>query len=284
MTVPGGDGAPLLLSDATARDLLARLGRGETLLHASPDLGAGAAPVQLDFAADEPWPSLSRAELARLAGTRERVFAFSARGVRAIEIAGPPFVKLVPTSGAPTLQIDGIKMHRTEGIDPLEDAERKLDGVVRRGDRVLDTCGGLGYGAVRAAVRGAAFVLSSERSSAVLALARENPWSAPWFRGGPLAVVRADAAELVETLPAACFDAILHDPPRFPLAGELYGDRFYAALRRLLRRRGRLFHYVGKPDSGYGARLFPSVERRLAAAGFTVRRAPERYGLTAVAC
>lgn len=276
-------GATLYLSDAEARRIAGLLGRGQMRIDLSPDLGLSGRTVTLDFAAGPPLPGLTRERIDDLAGLRERVFAFGPDGARALETAGPPYVKLVPTSGAPTMQIDGVKMHRTEGIDPIADTMRKLAGIVRRSDRVLDTCAGLGYTAIRAAALGARFVVSIERSPAVLAIARENPWSAAWFSDPAILRVRGDSAELAELFPDRSFDAVIHDPPRFSLAGELYSDRLYRALRRILSPRGRLFHYVGKPDSGYGARLFPSIERRLKEAGFAVKMVPDLFGFTATA-
>ena len=41
---------------------------------------------------------------------------------------------------------------------------------------------------------------------------------------------------------------ILHDPPRFGIAGELYSQSFYDQLARVLERKGRLFHYTGTPN------------------------------------
>lgn len=281
MSAPG---APLLLSDAEARRIVALLERGETKIEVPADLGFSRATAALDFAADAPFPGLTRERLAHLASLRERVFAFGPGAeARAVETAGPPYVKLVPTAGAPTMQIDGVKMHRTEGIDPIADTERKLARIVRRADRVLDTCAGLGYTAIRAALLGARFVLSIERSGEVLQIARHNPWSAAWFAHPAILRVRGDAAELAELLPDRAFDAVIHDPPRFSLAGELYSDRFYRTLARILAPRGRLFHYVGKPDSAYGARLFPSIERRLSQAGFAVKLDRDNYGFTATA-
>jgi hypothetical protein len=43
------------------------------------------------------------------------------------------------------------------------------------------------------------------------------------------------AVDLVETFPDASFDRILHDPPTFTLAGDLYSLEFYSQLSRLLK-------------------------------------------------
>jgi predicted methyltransferase len=65
-------------------------------------------------------------------------------------------------------------------------------------------------------------------------------------------------------------DAVLHDPPRFGIAGELYSQAFYDQLARVLRRKGRLFHYTGAPNRLTTGRDVPAeVARRLQRAGFT---------------
>ena len=80
----------------------------------------------------------------------------------------------------------------------------------------------------------------------------------------------------------AAFDRILHDPPVLELAGDLYGGAFYQQLRRVLAPRGRLFHYVGNPDSPSGSRVSRGVVRRLEEAGFQdVRLQPDAFGISA---
>ena len=61
-----------------------------------------------------------------------------------------------------------------------------------------------------------------------------------------MTLVRGDVA--VDRLAAgSAFDAVLHDPPRFGIAGELYSQAFYDHLARVLKPRGVLFHYTGTP-------------------------------------
>ena len=52
---------------------------------------------------------------------------------------------------APVLEISGVKMHISKGINPFESAAQMAAQAVKAGDRVLDTCGGLGYAAIAAA-------------------------------------------------------------------------------------------------------------------------------------
>jgi hypothetical protein len=178
-------------------------------------------------------------------------------------------IKLVPTEwGAPTFEIDGIKMLPTAGISPYEDARRKVELVRPRGSTVLDTCGGLGYFAAWCMRSKAARVLSYEKNPDVLWLRSLNPWSpAP---DEVLSLTQGDIVREIERLSDASFDAILHDPPRFGIAGELYSQSFYDQLARVLERRGRLFHYTGTPNRLTTGRDVPrEVSRRLANAGFS---------------
>ena len=79
----------------------------------------------------------------------------------------------------------------------------------------------------------------------------------------------------------AAYDAALHDPPRFGIAGELYSRDFYDQLARVLRRGARLFHYTGSPNRLTSGRDVPrEVARRLQAAGF--RAEPALDGVLAV--
>lgn len=182
-------------------------------------------------------------------------------------------IKLVPTEwGAPTFEIDGIKMLPTAKTSPIDDARRKVALVQPRGKAVLDTCGGLGYFASCCLEAGAASIRSFEKNESVLWLRTLNPWSpdpdAP-EHGGRLQLTHGDISKEIVALPDASFDALLHDPPRFGIAGELYSQVFYDHLARVLRRGGRLFHYTGMPNRLTSGRDVPrEVTRRLEKAGF----------------
>jgi predicted methyltransferase len=177
-------------------------------------------------------------------------------------------VKLVPTKwGPPTFEIDGIKMLPTEHVSPYADAERKVGLIRPKGKSILDACGGLGYFAACCLAAGAERVLSFEKNADVLWLRSLNPWSPE--AGGALTLTHGDIVEEIARMPDASFDAILHDPPRFGIAGELYSQAFYDQLARVLKRKGRLFHYTGTPNKLTTGRDVPNeVARRLRRAGF----------------
>lgn len=192
-------------------------------------------------------------------------------------------IKLVPTEwGAPTFEIDGIKMLPTAQESPFEDARRKVALVEPRGKWVLDTCGGLGYFAACCLEAGVARVHSFEKNADVLWLRTLNPWSpdpdevdpdAP-ASGGRLQLEHADVSEAITQIADASVDALLHDPPRFGIAGELYSRAFYDQLARVLRRGGRLFHYTGSPNKLTSGRDVPrEVAKRLEQAGFKAQLA-----------
>jgi len=180
-------------------------------------------------------------------------------------------IKLVPTQwGAPTFEIDGIKMLPTAHVSPYADAETKVRLIEPRGKRILDTCGGLGYFAAWCLEGGAREIASFEKSADVLWLRSLNPWSPR--AAAELALAHADVLAEIAKLPPDSFDAALHDPPRFGIAGELYSQAFYGALARALRRGAPLFHYTGAPNKLTSGRdLAGEVEQRLRIAGFSTR-------------
>ncbi|HUF81794.1 MAG TPA: hypothetical protein VMN03_11700 [Burkholderiales bacterium] len=177
-------------------------------------------------------------------------------------------VKLVPTKwGPPTFEIDGIKMLPTEHVSPYADAERKVGLIQPRGKTILDTCGGLGYTAAACLKSGAKRILSYEKNEDVIWLRSLNPWSPE--AGGALTLTHGDIVEEIVKMPDVSVDAVLHDPPRFGIAGELYSQKFYDQLARVLGKRGKLFHYTGSPNKLTTGRDVPSeVAKRLRKAGF----------------
>lgn len=199
------------------------------------------------------------------------IYCHTADGWEPIARFGPPLVKLVATEwGAPTFEIDGIKMLPTAKVSPWDDAVRKVSLVQPAGREVLDTCGGLGYFAAACLAAGARRIVSFEKNPDVFWLRSLNPWSP--VAGGALDLRQGDVAEAIASLPTAGFGALLHDPPRFGIAGELYSQAFYDELARVLVRGGRLFHYTGTPNKLTSGRDVPNeVAKRLQRAGFTTR-------------
>jgi predicted methyltransferase len=191
------------------------------------------------------------------------------------------FYSLMPTSGAPTLLISGIPMHRIKGTDPHRDTLTKIRATSPDGGPLLDTATGLGYTAIQAA-KTAARVVTIELDPEVLAVARLNPWSRSLFDNPRIEQIVGDTLDELPTFADGAFSRIIHDPPTFSLAGELYSAACYRQLFRVLKRGGRLFHYIGDLESKSGHGVMKGAIRRLQEAGFErIVRRPEAFGLLA---
>ncbi|NPA26924.1 MAG: methyltransferase domain-containing protein [Chloroflexi bacterium] len=274
-----------VLSHYEAKALLEARQRGRTSATTSPDLNRTQVSVQLR-ADGVHWPTGQVTPWAHLEAVAEHpnaVFQMTEQGPEPIRAYSPlteRLVALYPTGRAPTVLLSGIPMHRVQNTDPWRDTQAKVRALRPRG-RVLDTCMGLGYSALQSAAT-ADEVLTVEIDPAVLDVARRNPWSQPVFQHPRVRIVQADIASLLPTLPSGYFSAILHDPPQFALAGELYGHEFYEQLFRVLKPGGRLFHYVGSPSTRMGRNMTRGVVRRLQEVGFErVRPVPQGFGVLA---
>jgi len=189
---------------------------------------------------------------------------------------------LFPTLSAPTMLVSGITMHRIVDCDPHQDTLNKIkafDGPPT--GNVLDTTMGLGYTAIQAA-RTAASVTTIEIDPAVVEICRLNPWSQGLFDQDTIKRHLGHAWDIIETFKDGSFSAITHDPPMFNMAGELYSLEFYKELYRVLGQRGKLFHYIGNPNSKSGARVTRGVIKRLKEAGFSkVTKKEQAFGVLA---
>ncbi|GAB4516072.1 MAG: methyltransferase domain-containing protein [Anaerolineae bacterium] len=189
---------------------------------------------------------------------------------------------LMPTSGAPTLLLAGFPMHRIKNTDPAKDTRSKIKALGHVSGRVLDTNTGLGYTAI-ALSEHAAHVTTIELDPGVLEIARQNPWSAKLFDNPRITQIIGDSYEEIAAFEDGAFDALLHDPPTLELAGDLYSGVFYREVYRVLRRGGRLFHYIGDPRSVHGARVTKGVIRRLGEVGFQrVQSRADAFGVAAI--
>ena len=260
--------------------MLAAASQGATALDCSLDLDRSMTTVTLD-ATGWQW---RQQRYPFLDGCKDRtIYHWITETFEPVARYSQSLIKLVPTQwGAPTFEIDGIKMLPTAQVSPYEDARRKVALIEPRGKRVLDTCGGLGYFAAACLQSGAARIESYEKNPDVIWLRSLNPWS-PQAADDPddrLTLHNGDIDVEIAIIADDSVDAVLHDPPRFGIAGELYSQRFYDHLARVLKRNGLLFHYTGTPNRLTSGRDVPAeVTKRLQTAGFSVR--PNGDGLLA---
>lgn len=259
-----------LLTHETGAALLAARDSGASTWIGSLDLGRSNDEMRLSAddweyrGARYPWPGKLK---------ERTIHWWDGDEFAAVSRYAGKLIKLVPTEwDVPTFEIDGIKMLPSAKESPLDDARRKVSLIQPAGKTVLDTCGGLGYFATCSLDAGVARMQSFEKNEDVLWLRTINPWSPDpdaAENGGRLQLTHGDVSVAIAQLPDASFDAALHDPPRFGIAGELYSQMFYNALARVLRRGGRLFHYTGSPNKLTSGRDVPrEVQKRLEKAGF----------------
>jgi hypothetical protein len=270
---------PPLITPRTAKKIL----RGEDKI--SLDLGKTKTEIEIkreEVILSDKF-SITFEDLRKISNRDNIVFFVEESGVFSVAISGRHFYKLVPTEGAPTIEIDGIRMHRSKYVKPERDTESKLEVLDLNYGRVLDTCTGLGYTATHSLERGAEFVITIELDVNVLKIAKMNPWSKTLFTSSYIHKLLGDSYFLINTFPPNFFDYIIHDPPRFSLAGELYSGQFYAFLYRILKARGKLFHYTGEPGSRYRKiNIRRGVIQRLRRAGFkSLKYYPDALGVTA---
>ena len=260
-----------LLTSSVHDSLMAARRAGETTADCSLDLGHSTtrvlvSPAEWIFAGRQ-YPYLDVCK-------QRTIYYWTATRFEPIARFGNSLIKLIPTQwGVPTFEIDGIKMLASARISPWADADRKVKLIQPRGKIILDTCGGLGYFAACCLDEQSTHVHSYEKNPDVIWLRSLNPWSPDNLEGRATAAAmtlrNGDVTEYIAGHPSGFFDAILHDPPRFGIAGELYSQVFYEQLARVLKRKGKMFHYTGTPNKFARGRDLPNeVATRLRRAGF----------------
>ncbi len=263
-----------LLTASTISAILAAARAGSPSATVTLDLWMSAEEVRLS--GDSALLRGREVRLGELASALERmdetdVLALEGDSLRKVQLFSGSFYKLRNVEGgAPTLEIDGIHMHRISGTTPWEDSASKVRAArVGPGSVVLDTATGLGYTAIHSLRAGARRVVSVEVDPNVLEIASVNPWS--WdLASDRVELVLGDVTEVVGELPDSTFTHVIHDPPRFALSPEMYSEGLYRELLRVLSPGGILIHYTGEPGRARGRHLPGATASRLRSAGFEV--------------
>lgn len=275
---------PIVLSYIQAEPLLKAKQQGITFVEISPDLGLTKiiVPLTPEGIAFPNGEHLDWRSIEKISKSEVNCFILEDNTIRPIQVFSEytnRVCSLMPTKGAPSMLIAGFVMHRIKDIDPMQDTLRKIAAISPIVGRVLDTATGLGYTAIEAA-KTADEVVTIELDPGAQQIARLNPWSQALFQSPKIRQIMGDAYEVVQTFEDGSFSRIIHDPPTFSLAGELYSGVFYQQLFRMLKRGGRLYHYIGDPNSKASGGITKGALKRLKEAGFArVVRKPEAYGV-----
>ncbi len=278
---------PVILSYVQAEVLLAAKRQEQASIKVSPDLGISTVTVQVSqegvlFPSGE---RVSWLQVEKIKKADVNCFMVEPDGdVRPIQVFSDTtncMCSLLPTKRTPSMLIAGFTMHRIVDIDPMQDTLKKIATLTPITGRVLDTATGLGYTAIEAAKK-AEQVVTIELDPGAQEIAQLNPWSRDLFNNPKIQQILGDAYEVVPTFENDSFSAILHDPPVFSLAGELYSGVFYKELYRILKRGGKLFHYIGNLESKSSGTVVRGALRRLQESGFKrVVKRPEAFGVVA---
>jgi predicted methyltransferase len=274
---------PVVLSHVQAKPLLDARQNDQPTATTSTDLGLTTVEVQIEAGGVilPDGEQLAWSQIEEIAGSETGSFMLQEGSPEKIQtfsdVTNRP-CSLYPTVGAPTLLLAGFPMHRVKDTDPYRDTQSKIKAVAPVVGRVLDTTTGLGYTAIQASDTADEVI---ELDPAVLEIARLNPWSRALFNRPNITQMVGDSFEVIETFEDHTFTRIIHDPPTFSLAGELYSEAFYGQLFRVLKRGGRMFHYIGDLDSQHGRRVSKGAIQRLKVVGFRVRPYPRAFGVVA---
>ena len=276
----------LVLSHFQVKPILKARRDGESAVVTSTDLGLTTTEVKLypdcvSFTNKESLTWNSIEEIYANESACYWVENHTLQGIRGFSELSGLYYSLMPTDSAPTMLISGLPMHRIKDTNPYLDTLSKIKAIAPVRGRVLDTATGLGYTAIEAA-KTAVHVITIEIDPVAQEIARLNPWSQALFDNPKIMQIIGDSVEEVERFESESFSCIIHDPPTLSLAGELYSGAFYKQVFRVLKNNGRMFHYIGNPDSKIGARLTKGVVRRLQDSGFTrITHKPQAFGVVA---
>jgi predicted methyltransferase len=276
----------LVLSYIQTQLLLEARRTGKHCVCITPDLGLTSVDISIepDAVRFPNGEALDWDAIQEISASENSCFLVSdgtARKIQAFSELTNQLYSLMPTRRAPTMLISGIPMHRIKGTDPYRDTLEKIKTIKPIVGTALDTATGLGYTAIEAA-KTADHVITVELDPVALEIARLNPWSQGLFENPKITQRIGDCFDVVQEFDDERFTRVIHDPPTLSLAGHLYSGEFYIELCRVLEPGGRLFHYIGDPESKSGRGITRGVKRRLGEAGFSrIARCPRAFGVVA---
>ncbi len=174
------------------------------------------------------------------------------------------FYKLMPTLDWPTIAISSVPMHKR--VSPRLDTLNKIR-LLKPYGYVFDTCMGPGYTAIEASKK-AKKVVTFEKDEMIHEIDKLNPYSRLLFESDKIDICLGDVSVGINDFPDNTFDCIIHDPPTFKMAPELFSNKFYSQLIRVLKEDGKLFHYAPFYKIKQGFDFPKKIEKYLKIVGF----------------
>ena len=169
------------------------------------------------------------------------------------EVTGE-FYKLIPTSGRPLLQISGTSMHKQPFVERIE--KEQLRG------NVLDAGTGLGYTAMIAA-KTAKQVITIEHDPTVIELQKLSPWSQELFTRKNITRLEGEAPNFIKNFDKESFDNVIYDAGTPRSSGLFFSTEHYAETYHVLKRNGKLYHYLPRPQIEQGRDFAKAIIERL---------------------
>jgi predicted methyltransferase len=178
--------------------------------------------------------------------------------------------KLIPTSFRPILQCSGTSMHKKEFVERVE--ADKLTG------KVLDAGTGLGYTAISAA-KTAEEVVTIEKDKNVLEVAKLNPYSQELFINTKIKRSIGNIVQKITTFSDEEFDFVIFDAGTPKSSDDFFSLKNYQQAYRVLKRNGKLYHYLPKHHIHKGRDFGGEAIERMRRAGFKLieRKVEESY-------
>jgi predicted methyltransferase len=170
--------------------------------------------------------------------------------------------KLVPTSNKPILQISGTSMHKFQFVERIK--KDKLTG------NILDAGTGLGYTAIGVSET-ADFVTTVEFDSNVIKMQKINPYSRELFdkqKINQIKQFKEDIVKLINKFFDFQFDYIIFDAGTPKSSGNFFSLDNYRQAFRVLKSKGKLYHYLPKHLINHGRDFGAEVIDRMKRAGF----------------
>ena len=153
-------------------------------------------------------------------------------------------------------------------MSPKQDTEKKISFILPIKGKVLDTCTGLGYTAIMASEK-ADKIYTFEKDFNVIEIQKVNPHSKQLFNNPKIKLHNQDIFDAIIKLEKEFFDIIIHDPPRLSLSTKLYSQDFYDQIYRVMKKKGKLYHYTGDPGSkNRDMDIREGISKRLENSGF----------------
>ncbi len=178
--------------------------------------------------------------------------------------------KLIPTSFRPILQCSGTSMHKKEFVERVEAAQ--LTG------KVLDAGTGLGYTAI-AAAKTAEEVITIEKDKNVIMMAKYNPYSQGLFSRKNIQRLSGNIVQKITAFADGEFDFVIFDAGTPKSSDDFFSLKNYQQAERVLKRNGKLYHYLPKHHLQRGRDFGGEAIERMRRAGFRLieRKVEESY-------